>query len=377
LTPTYAERPLAAHFEAGQLSILVFGPGHGEAIVVILPDATLGVIDGCREDERDDPVRAFINEWRSTHGGRLRFVALTHPHADHYGGLGRLIDTYTNGIHQVWHTPLAGGRYADAYLQIERIRQENPDYVPGTEDFKGLARVFHAISSRTPDSIQHMQRGDYETVLFRQRMGSPWLKIECVAPFHGDLNVAQMDLLATLRRAVAEGEPANPSHDPNRTSAALLLSWGDSRVLLGGDLLCGNGVFQGWRRAAPDIEGPVQVIKVAHHASEAAQDWDLLKRLEPKLAIVTPFRHAQDNHPPRPEPLQRIAKMTKLALTAPPAWASDEDPIRAVEPRSHGRSKALQASIEPRGGHDAVCVSLDARGNIRKLLLTGRARLYR
>lgn len=376
LSPIYADRPRAAHFEPGELGILVFGPGHGEAIVLVMPNGELGVVDGCRESH-DTPVRAFLDDWHATHGrNELRFVALTHPHADHYAGLGRLIEAYEGRVGSVWHTALTGGHYGNAYLELE---QENSDDVPGAEDLTGLPRVLNAIRNHRP--VEHMQRGEYESLLLRHDIANrPSIEIHCVAPSHGDLNIAQEDLVRTLMRSIDNDEPARPRHDPNFTSAALLVTWGQTRALLGGDLLCGNGTYEGWNRAATGISGPVQVVKVAHHASEAAQDWGLWSRLKPELAIVTPFRHALHSHPPQPVPLQRIAKMTKLALTAPPAWADDESRPREVarpQPRSHGRSRALQPSIEPVSGHDAVCVSLDASGNIMKLLLTGRARLYR
>ena len=41
------------HLDPGKLGLIVFGPGHGEAIVLVFPDGTVGTIDGCREPDRD------------------------------------------------------------------------------------------------------------------------------------------------------------------------------------------------------------------------------------------------------------------------------------------------------------------------------------
>lgn len=390
--PRFEHRPRAHHFVDETLSILVFGPGHGEAIVVLFPDFTVGVIDGCREPRngnpsgRGDPVREFLDDWHRLHAGatqgRLRFVALTHPHADHYAGLGWLIEAYDGLIDEIWCTLPTGGHYANAYVKYLQVCEDNPDMVPGAEDFTGLTRVWNSLTSNI-DRLQLMQRGRHDVMMYETRMGEHWLRVRCIAPSHADLLLAQQDLMHTIMAIVESGDACRPRHDPNLTSAALLVSWGHSRVLLGGDLLCSQGRYEGWGRASSSIEGKVQVVKAAHHASEGAQDWELWRRMAPKLAIVTPFKYAASHHPPRPATLDRLVTSTakiQLAITSPPQWPSGASPkpTRTVAQQpSIGRNSALKITASPPAQDDAVCVSLDAKGNIKQLLLTGRADLYR
>src|SRR5690606_8924893 len=123
--------------QVGELSLLGFGPGHGEAMVLILPDGSLGVVDGCREPtDADpngvgDPVRAFVGAWlAAAPRRRIRFVALTHPHADHYAGLGRLIEAHDEEIDKLWRPPLTGARWGKFYIQYLENCEENADRVP-------------------------------------------------------------------------------------------------------------------------------------------------------------------------------------------------------------------------------------------------------
>lgn len=387
--PRRADRPYARDFEIGQLSLLVFGPGRGEAQVLILPDGTVGVIDGCREPRdgdptgRGDPVREFLADWHHLHGartgGRLRFVALTHPHDDHYAGLGRLISAYAGNIDEVWCTFPTGGHYAKAYLAYEQLRRDNPDEVPGVEDCVGLTRIYAALDDLGGAELQVMQRGALAMTLLKRKVTGRQLRIDCIAPSGADLTFAQQDLCRVLSDTESD-TPLRPRHDPNLTSAALLISWGESQLLLGGDLLCGQGRYQGWSRASPGVEGPVQVVKAAHHASEEAQDWELWHRIEPQLAIVTPFKEAAASYPPRPDVLRRLAALTTLALTSPPFWVHDGEllrPSRPIPPPTNlGRNAALAVTATAPARDDAVAVSLDPDGAITRLLLTGRADLY-
>jgi hypothetical protein len=374
------DKPLARHFEVGKLSILVFGPGHGEALVVIFPDCTVGVIDGCREPRNGhpsgcgDPVREFLCDWHAMHAqtnGRLRFVALTHPHDDHYAGLGRLIEAYSGSIDEIWCTVPTGGHYANAYYDYERICEDNPDQVPGAEDCKGLARIYNALkNNRDGAQLRLMQRG---LALLKTRLRRQPLQIHCIAPSDNDLMIAQGDLMHTIKEVVQSQAKCRPRHDPNLTSAALLVTWGKSQILLGGDLLCQAGAYEGWSRAAENVRGHVQLVKAAHHASEGAQDWE--------LAIVTPFREGSSGYPPQPHILRQLGKITSLAITSPPQWVasnSEPQPTRTVARRPRlGRNSVLPITAAPVPGDDAVGVSFNANGKITQILLTGRADLYR
>ena len=371
--------PKATDFEPSQLSLLVFGPGWGEAQVLIFPDGSLGVVDGCSEPRdsdtgKGDPVREFINDWfsRQEHP-RLRFVALTHPHDDHYRGLGKLIQAHHQEIAELWRPPMTD-HWAKAYIRYRKRCENNPIHAPSDDPIKGLERVFKEFRERR-DKVKILGSGQR---MLNERIGGYDLSIVSVAPSLNDIDRAQQELLDL----VDDRQPrSKPRFDPNLTSAALIISWNRTKILLGGDLVCGKGKFEGWSTASPRIpERQFQVVKIAHHASTGAQDWDLLRRLKPKLSIVTPFRNATNRQPPRPADIKRLIENSRVAITSLPKWPADpkkpqpcvQIPSRPAPPRHNN----ILTIAGPDPINNAVCVSLNPNGRITQFLLTGEARRY-
>jgi hypothetical protein len=165
----------------------------------------------------------------------------------------------------------------------------------------------------------------------------------------------------------------------------LLVRWGKAGVLLGGDLLCGHGRYKGWEEVHAAISEPVQVVKAAHHASQGAHHEALLNRLRPDLTIVTPFRNAGASHPPRPDRILHLALTSMVAITAVPQWgrAQASHPVPRYKPPPAGRKpsgpKPSLAQVPTAGEDDAnnaVAVSLNAKGELVRFVLAGKANVY-
>lgn len=132
--PVYrAPRLHPSHLPDGELGVVVFGPGDGEAMVVKLPDGRWGVVDGCLEPSRShragtgDPVREFLNEAETPAGPvQLAFVAWTHPHADHYRGLRRLLDAYRGRVERLISVAQVEPRFMEAFYHLVRHQVRRP-----------------------------------------------------------------------------------------------------------------------------------------------------------------------------------------------------------------------------------------------------------
>ncbi|HVG59965.1 MAG TPA: MBL fold metallo-hydrolase [Hyalangium sp.] len=372
----------------GTLSIVVFGPGHGESIVVVLPDGTAGVVDGCREPTGRDPVSEFVEEMERRRPGtpfRLRFVCMTHPHEDHYRGLGRLLEKYRGRVDHVWRTLGEGDRYLDAwqkYLKVTRPREGS--LLPDPDELDGLARIVAEMRLASQEhGARFLQLGQNKRLLNEPIHGHE-LWIEGCGPADGDLETAHITLLGTLRKLIRGQKP--PSFDPNAASGALLVRWGKAGVLLGGDLLCGDGRYKGWEEVHDAISGPVQIVKAAHHASQGAHHEGLLNRLQPDLTIVTPFLNAGASYPPRPDRILHLAQNSTVAITAVPQWgrarASHPVPRYKTPPAGRRPTSGPKPSLAqvPTAGEDdannAVAVSLNAKGELVGFVLAGKANVY-
>ncbi|KFA93011.1 MBL fold metallo-hydrolase [Archangium violaceum] len=396
--PTQVDQVRPEHLPDGALSLVVFGPGRGEAMVVMLPDGGVGVVDGCREPSspetgRGDPVREFLAalEQRARLRGadfRLGFVCLTHPHDDHYAGLGRLLESYRGRVDEVWSVPNVGDRYAEALRSFVEVTHAGRETLPDDAKVRGLQRVLAELVEayeRQNSRFRHVGQGKR---LLSKVVQSKNLELSACGPADADVNHAQMALVEGLESLIAEGEHS-ARFDPNVTSGALLIRWGQAGMLLGGDLLCKHGRHLGWDEVCGDIHPPIQVIKVAHHASLEAHHEELWARLGAALAIVTPFKDAKGSMPPRPEQVARLAQDAVVAITSVPAWPRRAGVPLAMyaTPRSaRSRQRVTSArngvlsSMSPSPGeadtHNAVAVSLDATGKLVRFVLAGKANVY-
>lgn len=398
-TPRWVEEILPAHIRPGALNIVVFGPGRGEAILVVLPDGRIGVVDGCREPDkhgRGDPVRELLEQLnrerreRNQSELRLSFVCLTHPHDDHYGGLGRLLQAYQTRVDEVWCPFETGDRYAEQYRKwAELIRK--PAEQPDRDALKGLGRVFDEMRRQHIEGTPKPRTLHEGMALLCDKVKGTELSISGVGPSTADTRDAQSALYADLLVASEASGRGSPRFDPNDASGALLIRWGNAQVLLAGDLTRGKDALRGWQSAMGSITGPVQVVNVAHHASAGAHHEELWAMMEPALAIVTPFQGARGSQPPRPADIDRLAESNaEVVITARPAWNWDEPGVTLPVPEGHDQRRQPARGRRPKNNvlpsspapgfdarRNAAAVALSRRGTILQLVLAGEANLYR
>jgi len=102
---------------------------HGDSIVIEYQndiEKVFGVIDSNIVDPHSPPPA--LEKLKSLGAKKLSFIALTHPHADHYSGLSQIIDYYKNNISNFYSFPLDAfipGRLKD----IAKIYQKIHDNV--------------------------------------------------------------------------------------------------------------------------------------------------------------------------------------------------------------------------------------------------------
>jgi competence protein ComEC len=106
-------------------------------------------------------------------------------------------------------------------------------------------------------------------------------------------------------RVVWPDDPGPPGEDPNQHAVVLLISYGQTDVLLTAD-------------AEADVTRrlnlpPVEVLKVAHHGSVDEGLPELLRRLGPKVAVISVGAHNDYGHP-TPSTLAALADAPGLAV---------------------------------------------------------------
>jgi hypothetical protein len=278
------------------LSIVVFGPGFGESIAVRGPDGRWLVVDSLRDaGSEDNPALALLRAFDA----RPELLVLTHAHEDHAAGFADLVERQAGTEGRTGCVPLA--------LPADDDPLRNPD--AGAALRTGRTRVALAAIQARWDSAP----------------SSRWLLVA-----NDRAMLGQVDVQVLSPRPGLVGMPGVAR---NRLSAAVLLRWGEVRVVLGADLPSGE-----WGRVDTAIQLGIHLLfKVSHHGSKRSQhDRFGEGRTNARTWVVTPWTKA-GRHLPRLGDDEDLDGLLCLAdgveLTSPPASVSEmpQGPVTRAE----------------------------------------------
>jgi beta-lactamase superfamily II metal-dependent hydrolase len=218
--------------------------GHGDSALITSPTGKTVLIDGGLE-EAGATILSFL---RGRNACPVDLVLLTHRHADHLGGLVRIIEA-------------CGARlYLDA---------------PYPHDSAIYAKLLDALESRQV-SVRQAERGRIVDL--------------------GD--GARLLLLGPPSPFLAEG-----SGGVNANSVVTRLDYGKGSVLFAADA---EELAENWLLASgADLRATV--LKVGHHGSRHSSSPQFLHSVLPKIAVIS--TEAGDPHHPHVETLQRLAQV--------------------------------------------------------------------
>jgi beta-lactamase superfamily II metal-dependent hydrolase len=278
--PSITKKPsiragLPASLDAGLMYVFVVGPGVGESILVRAPGSKWLVVDGCRVGDDGSAPLALLKRYGAR---QVEGVVLTHPHLDHARGLSELlgsedVDCISVGCVDGWtSTPTL---------------------------FETEARSRADETSFASDPELRLKQGEVEHVLAAVR--SRWERdpLSRWSLFQGSeraLGTARIRVLSPIDAEIVAARSV-PGFDPNRLSAALMVSLGSARVVLGGDLPSHhrekvlNGI--GWHQVLSHepVVAEAGIVKVPHHGSRNAIFPKLFAALPvgARTLIVAPF----------------------------------------------------------------------------------------
>ncbi len=224
--------------------------GQGDAALVDLPDGSLLVIDvgGAPNGGPDPGERALVPLLRARRRARIEHLALTHPHPDHYGGLGAVAAWARPAF--VWDTGQAHAEHPEGEFSAA---------------LDALTR--HGTRLVRPPALCGPPR----------RLGGAWVEVLWPCPRF------------------------DPGWDPNDNSLVLRLRFGRRTFLFAGDAEAHTEASLAGRI------GHVDVLKVPHHGSRTSSSEALLDELTPHLAVVSSGADNRFGHP-HAEVLARYAR---------------------------------------------------------------------
>jgi competence protein ComEC len=239
LAPVLGGRgPAARWWGAGEVRLHVLDAGQGDALALRSPAGRWIVVDGGPPDgERVARALARLGV------RRIELLVLTHPDADHVGGLPALL------------------------RRFRVVRVAGPGSLRGAGPWR-------------------------DAVATARRAGVPWVVLGRGARW--ELDGVR---IRTLHPEASPG-PVRTS-DPNHRSLVLLVEWQGVELLLTGD--APEAAEAGFAAAVGDVD----ILKVGHHGSRTSTGEFLLRHTRPEAALIPVGRGNRYGHP-HPSVLQRL-----------------------------------------------------------------------
>jgi competence protein ComEC len=236
-----ASNPLPPPSRPAAVSVDVLAVGHADAILLSSASGKHLLIDGGQSE--DGPM--VVAHLRAASACPLDMILLSHPHADHLGGLPRVIEE------------CGARRYMDGGYHHES---------------KSYARLLKLLEERAIPLL-HAEAG-------RQIDLGPG---------------AVLTLLGPPQPFLEDG-----AEGANASSVVARLSVGKSSILLAGDA---NATEEAWLLGRGQSLRST-VLKVGHHGSRTSSTADFLAAVSARLAVVSNKPNAPKH--PHPETLARL-----------------------------------------------------------------------
>lgn len=228
------------------------------------PQRFAAVIDSNRSESDPSPALTFL---RQRGINRLNFLALTHPHTDHYDGLGTLAREFEGPIGRVFTFPInrTPDRLKSIVGQYVGVRPNpNPRASRSALEFVNFLSFAKDKGEDWEDPTVSITGDMYVT-------GFPGVTFTLLLP--------PARVKGSVLAQWAEGRLDQQSSDLNELSLAILVEYAGRQVLLAGD-----GVDANWRRQAErwtNLRISPLAVKLPHHGSSKDCADDVLDALFP------------------------------------------------------------------------------------------------
>ena len=243
------------------LSIHILDVGHGDSIILEYDyngEKHYGVIDSNIPDRCDTPPA--LTKLQALSADFLSFVALTHPHFDHYNGLLDILKHYEGRIRNFYGFPLGKEnpvrltKLKETYRKVYKSTDSNFLKKSSKEFVQILHQVYHSIGKHNWEEPTGVENSIYPE-------GFLGVDLKVLLP-HPKEKGRYFEMIEKGDEGVTN------SQDLNNLSLAFQVQYAGIEIILGGD-----GTNTGWKahqltlaKGGKKLNG--DVVKLPHHGSK-------------------------------------------------------------------------------------------------------------
>lgn len=289
------------------LDIIFLDVGQGDSCFIVTPDDQRIIVDAGPGDNLVRYMRwryrRFETDAMKAMGGTIKAFILSHPDADHYGGLASLFDEKRLGtaiqVGTFYHNGLfpRSGAAFDAAFDNERVGKNT--YLTPVRDLAELDAFLTANQGRL---------NEFSALVADIRRRCPATDFQMLhadAPTPGILGAADglsVDILWPALACNRDGAPRLPAIardigvSKNGNSVVMAIRYRDIRILLSGDINeKAEQLLLGRYQATPDALA-AEVFKAPHHGSSDFLD-QFLADVSPVVSVVSSGDNEGYSHP--------------------------------------------------------------------------------
>ena len=359
-----------------RLEIHVFGAAKGESIVLRLPSGEWGVVDCYSSSLKDSSTNSTLQFLLDRGVDQLAFLCMTHPHDDHFRGMSHLLDRFN--VHCFWRPSVMTGQRLKWIIKSARFDAREFGDETAIEDANELDRIFRLVKKKKQASGKPAmpKSATTGTQLFPVPVNrDAEFQVWALAPSTRQTERYENGLAKCFDESNRLKTPVAQS-DHNVVSLALLVVYGNTRIILGGDV-----ETAGWCDVLEEFGAEnlsSHGVKISHHGSTngyADGLWQSFAKQQQPVVFLTSY---QRHRLPSKEALDHIRGFSSRILTpCLPAIHAGELPVplstkAPVESRRvlHKKLKATSATHFPVG---RCSFAFDNAGNCLEETFEGEA----
>ena len=290
------------------LEIHVINKGIGESIILQLPNKKWGVIDCYTSTLEDKNKNMTLNFLKEKGVETLAFIALTHPHEDHYKGFSHILEEYQGKIERVFFFDALDSVKLVTFLENEARVYEDTKRAFAVKELIKILRGINKLKNVRKRALRECNK------LYADSDNE--FEMWAIGPTKNQIDKYEMKIINVFdnNRMIKNTDAT----DKNLISGVIYIKYGETGTILSGD--ADKSSFQDILINCTEIGFNLHfdAIKVSHHGSSDAFSEDLWKKRKngKVYAIITP---ALKYSLPSKEVLKNIHdKNVSILLTYPP-----------------------------------------------------------